>query len=127
MNFKRAISVGGIVVLGAPVVTFAQSGSNFEPLLEVVWTIQRVVNLLIPIAVSLALLYFIWGLAKFILKSGSPDARDEGRNKMIWGILALFVITSVWGIVGLLAKIFGVDGPNQQPAPEPVPDPSPLP
>lgn len=47
-----------------------------------------------------AVLIFMWGLAKFIFKIGSSEkAVEEGRNIMVWGLIALFVMTSVWGII----------------------------
>ena len=45
-------------------------------------------------------------MAKFILAAGSEEGRKEGRNIMIWGIIALFVIVSVWGLVQVLNNTF---------------------
>lgn len=104
--------LGGAMLL--PAFAFAQQNFNFDPIINIVLVIQRIINLAIPIAVSLALLYFIYGLAQFILKSGSEDAKEEGRRKMIWGILALFVVVSVWGITGFLARIFGVESRGEK-------------
>ncbi len=67
------------------------------------------INLATPIVVALALLYFFWGLATFVLNSGNKDKRDEGRNIMIWGIIALFVMVSVWGIVNVVRDTFDLD------------------
>lgn len=68
--------------------------------------VGNIVNLLIPMAAALALLYFFWGLGRFILKSGDAGSHEEGRNMMIWGIVALFVIVSVWGLVGFIQDAF---------------------
>ena len=75
--------------------------------------ITDIINLLIGIikqagilVVALALLFFFWGLSKFILQAGSEDGRKEGRNIMLWGIIALFIMISVWGIVAVLDNTF---------------------
>ncbi len=86
--------------------------SNLET--NIVTPIGRIINLLIPIVFALALLYFFWGLAQYILASGDPTAQESGRNKMIWGIVALFVMASVWGLVRFLGTAIGV---NQDAAP----------
>ena len=52
------------------------------------------------IIVSLAVLYFVWGVIKFI-KSDGKD-KEEGRQVMFWGIVGLFVMICVWGIVGVV-------------------------
>ena len=76
---------------------------------DLVSSVQGIVDLLIPLIVTLAVLFFFWGLAVFILNAGDEEARAKGRNIMVWGIIALFFIVAVWGIVRLLATIFGVD------------------
>ncbi len=58
-----------------------------------------VINQLIVVVAGLAVLYFFWGLMKFIFHADSEDAQTEGKNIMKWGIITLFVMTAVWGLV----------------------------
>lgn len=62
------------------------------------------IDILTPIVVALALLYFFYGLAMFILKSGDEEKRKESKSIMIYGIIALFVMVSVWGLVSILGN-----------------------
>jgi fumarate reductase subunit D len=71
--------------------------------------IQNIISALTPIVIALALLYFFWGLAKYILAAGSEEAKESGKNIMIWGIIALFVMVSVWGIIRILGDTLGID------------------
>ena len=57
---------------------------------------------------ALALLFFLWGLAKYIFAAGNEEAKESGKRIMIWGIIALFIMASVWGIVAFLQDLFGV-------------------
>jgi hypothetical protein len=57
----------------------------------------------------LAILFFFYGLAIYILHAGDPDKASEGKSIMIWGILALFVMTSIYGIIGFLQRSTGTD------------------
>jgi hypothetical protein len=59
--------------------------------------------------IALGLLVFIWGMVQFIISAGDDDAKAVGKQRMVWGILALFAIVAVWGIVQLLADITGVE------------------
>jgi hypothetical protein len=63
------------------------------------------------VLVGLALVFFLWGLAKFILVAGNEKKIAEGKNLMIWGIVAIFVMVSIWGIVNILQGTFGVQTP----------------
>ena len=67
------------------------------------------INTLTPLVIGLAMLFFLYGLMKFVLAAGNEDAKDEGKRIMIWGIIALFVMVSVWGLVGLLNQETGIN------------------
>lgn len=65
--------------------------------------LSLVTGYLIPLVFALALLYFLWGVAKYI-RSVSPGSKEEGKTIMIWGVVALFVMSSVWGLVRFLQE-----------------------
>ena len=88
-----------------PAIALAQGTS----LGDILGTIGDLITSATPIIIALALLYFFWGLATFILAAGEEEKRASGRQMMIWGIIALFVIVSIWGLVGILQGTFGVD------------------
>jgi len=71
--------------------------------------IQAILNLVVPIIMTLALIYFFIGLGKYILSAGDEEKKGEGRNIMIYGVIALFVMAAVWGLVGVLINTFGID------------------
>ena len=69
-------------------------------MLQLISAVGSLVNQLIGVVGGLALLVFLWGLAKFIFHVGGDEkAVEEGKRVMKWGLLALFVGFSVWGIV----------------------------
>ena len=74
--------------------------------------IGNLINVAGPIVIGLALLYFFWGLASYIFSSDDPEKKESGRNIMIWGVIALFVMVSVWGLVNVLADTFNLDTQN---------------
>jgi uncharacterized membrane protein YjfL (UPF0719 family) len=60
---------------------------------------------IIPLIFALAVAAFVWGVVRFfILDAGEEAKRTQGKQFMIWGIIALTVILSVWGIVRLLGN-----------------------
>jgi len=71
--------------------------------------VGSLVNLLIIILIGIALIVFFWGLVKFIIRPGGDEkAVEGGKRLMIWGVVALFVMLSVWGIVGLVQRNLGL-------------------
>ncbi len=92
-----------------PVVAFAQTSPSLGNIEQLLQSIARLVNAALPIIVAVALLFFFYGLAKFILASGGDeDARKAGKHIMIWGVVALFVMVSVWGLVAFLGQALGI-------------------
>ena len=88
----------------SPVISFAA----LEGVKGLVVDIGQIVNLLEPVVYGLALIYFVWGIGQFILNSGEQKARDEGKQKMIWGVVAMFVIFSIMGILRFISGTVGV-------------------
>ena len=94
------------ITLGAPLFAFAADLGNIDSL---VVAIGGIVSKLIPIAFAIGLLFFFWGLAQYILSSGNEETKAQGRNMMIWGVIALFVMASVWGLVAFIGNALGID------------------
>lgn len=101
----------------APVAAFAQ---QTQPLTNIVNFISATVAALIPIMVGLALVFFFWGLIKYIRSAGDPKAAAEGKSIMIYGIIAIAVMLSVYGLVFWLQNVLGVTS-NAPIAPPVVP------
>ena len=55
----------------------------------------------------LATVSFIWGVIQYFLNAENEEKRKKGKSFMLWGIIALFVMVSVWGLVGVLSNTFG--------------------
>ena len=102
--------IGFMGALALPIVALAQTVES------ILYRISGIINILTIIVVALALLFFLWGLAKYIL-SGPGEAQDAGRNMMVWGIIALFVMVSVWGLVRVLSNTLGVGTGGTAPIP----------
>lgn len=86
---------GGLVLtVLLPVWANAQLGQTEGILNRVLDIVQTI---LVPLVFTLALLFFFYGVVKYIWSEGQNKA--EGKQIMIWGVIALFVMSSVWGLV----------------------------
>jgi hypothetical protein len=57
---------------------------------------------------ALAMLFFFWGVAQFILHSSDDKTREDGKKKMLWGVIALFVLFSINGIISVLGDTLDI-------------------
>jgi membrane-bound acyltransferase YfiQ involved in biofilm formation len=59
--------------------------------------------------IAIATAYFIYGVAGVILSSGDEAKLKEGKERMVFGIIALFVMVAMWGLAIVLSNTFGLD------------------
>ena len=95
-----------------PVISFAA----LDGLKTLLTGFKDIINLLIPVVIGLAVIFFLWGTGQFILHAGDQKLRDEGKKKMLWGVIALFVMISIVGILTLISNTLGI--PANQSLPE---------
>ena len=99
-NMKKILSLSTLALM--PVISMAAIG-GLEGLFK---KISDLLGLVMPLLLSLAVIFFVYALVKYMLKAG--EAQEEAREQMIWGIVILFVMVSVWGLVNILDKtLFG--------------------
>ncbi|MHB1316834.1 MAG: hypothetical protein ACYCZW_03180 [Minisyncoccota bacterium] len=71
---------------------------------------KAILALLIPMAFGLAIIYFFYGVANYISSAGNPEKAKEGKSIMIYGVIAIAVMASVYGLVTYLQNAVGVTG-----------------
>lgn len=102
-----------------PVLAMAQATQTLGNVTILVQQAGNIMKLLIPMAFALAIIYFFYGVAKYIGKAGDPKAQEEGKNIMIYGVIGIAVMASVYGIVAYLQSTLGL-GTNPTTIPVPT-------
>ncbi len=64
------------------------------------------INSLVGLLAGVAMVVFFMGLVQYVYKSPNAKAKTYGRDLIVWGLGALFVLVSVWGILSVLRKSF---------------------
>lgn len=87
--------------------TFAKFvGSGSEGIIGALNTI------VVPLIMAFAFAVFIFGVVSHFFLHGADDTkRAEGRQFILWGILGMVVLFSVWGMVNLLLSTLGIAPP----------------
>jgi len=71
----------------------------------VVSCITGFINTAIGLIIAAAVLYIVWGAFTMIR---SEEKREEGKKIIMYGIIGLFVMISIWGFVNILDRTFGL-------------------
>jgi uncharacterized membrane protein len=86
----------------------ALASAQFDGIRGMLTGVSGLMNQVVRIIFGLALIYFFWGGARFILNAGDAKTREDGKNKMIWGVITLFVMISIYGIIAWLTGVLGL-------------------
>jgi|JI10StandDraft_1071094.scaffolds.fasta_scaffold683547_1 hypothetical protein len=113
--FTYAAGLSGTIDLGGGVVitwgdSQAQGGALVGTSLGLINLAQVIVSRLVPLLVGIAVLAFFWFLIEYIWKGREdPEVYRTGRAGMFYSVLAIFVMVSIWGLVGFLGNLFGIE------------------
>lgn len=90
--------------------TFKSFANNLTDLIG-----NTVTDLLLTVAVAA----FFWSVIMFIWNRsrGDVDAMKDASNRLLWSVIGLFVMFSIWGIVNFLQSGFGFENKNTIKAP----------
>ena len=101
----------------SPVLALAQTPANLGNLSNLVTQIGGIIAKIIPVMFALAIIYFFWGLIKFIRSAGDPAEASKGKSIMIYGVIAIAVMVSIYGLVAWLQGTLGVSSTTTIPLP----------
>lgn len=79
-------------------------------LVQVMTTFKSVIALALPAFIGLAIIGFASGI--FVYLYGGAEEKEQGKNLIIWGGLAVIVLLSLYALAGLLQDLTGARGLN---------------
>lgn len=92
------------VAIAAPFMAAAQT------VFTITDNVKKLLNNVIPILLIIGTIVFLWGVIMFLTAGADEEKRTNARSLMIYGLVGLFVMVAVWGIVNVLVGFFGVGG-----------------
>ncbi|MEQ1499986.1 MAG: hypothetical protein ABL917_01275 [Parcubacteria group bacterium] len=100
------------IIVSAIIVFPALAHAQLEGVEGLLVALRRLLNLTIPVLIALSVVYFMWGVAQFILNDASNEkTREDGKKKMLWGVIALFVMVSIFGILAFIGNTLDIENP----------------
>jgi len=105
--FKKIFVITQLIV--APFTSFAQNSLDSSNVTSLAGSLNKVINgRIIPLFVLIALAYTIYSVVDFMAAKGNSQDKNEKKQRIFWGIIGLFVIVSIWGLVAVIGRTFGI-------------------
>lgn len=70
-----------------------------------------ILNPLIALAFGLSFVYFTYGIVNFLRLEAGDKNRKEAQDAILWGIVGMVIMFSVYGIIRFILATFGVNIP----------------
>ncbi len=70
--------------------------------------VQYIINPLIGALFALGFAFFLFGVARYMFYSGNDSERDTGRKHIMWGLVGMFIMVAVAGIINIIKNTIGV-------------------
>jgi hypothetical protein len=103
MMLYQRFAVSGASLLAV----FAPALASAATLTDTLVFVSTFLNGILGLFITLAIVVFFWGLIKYLWSIDAENAH-EGLRIMFWGLIAIFVMVSIWGIIRLLQSTLKV-------------------
>lgn len=88
-----------------PFLVSAQEVTDFRSLMQL---FSNLLGGVIGVLYMFTFAAFFWGITLFVFNTTDDKKRQEGKSWMLWSVIALFVMITIWGLVGLLVNTTGI-------------------
>ena len=102
-KWARHLAIASIVLV--PNIAFAAAPRNFAELAE---TVVRIIDSATGVLIVAGFVVYFWGIWENILEF--EEDNEKRKAYFWWGLVVLFVMVSIWGIINLLKNTIFGDG-----------------
>lgn len=74
--------------------------------------VEYIIDPAILIVFTAGFLLFVWGIIEFLWELKQGGGHEKGVSHMIWGMIGMLIMVSVYGIIALIDNTFGLDITN---------------
>lgn len=93
-----------LLLFATPSMVFAASTLN-----DIEIAALGLLNAVVPMLIAAAVAFFLWSVLKYINSGDNAEARTQARALMVYGVIAIFVMVSLWGFVNVLKDTFDLN------------------
>lgn len=104
--FRIGVPLSGFVVLFLPL--FVAYAGTISKAGDIPGVLNPLIQSAFGVLIGVAVFIIAWGIFKFILRADDEDERATGRSMIMWGVVGLFLMISIWGMVNIIKGTLGL-------------------
>lgn len=105
MNMNKKL-IAVTVLASIPVIALAVDIGTLTFKGLVAYIITDIIRPITVLILALAVVYFLWNIAEIIRAGKQGEELANLKTKAFWGVVAIFVMISLWGLVQILVNTF---------------------
>ena len=90
----------------APLSAFAQQITDANGVTN---KLTNIGNTVVILLISFSVIWIIVNVVRYLVAGGDNEKRKAGGLSILWGVVGLFVILSIWGLVAILKNTFSTN------------------
>lgn len=106
-RFSRIMPALAIAIIALPLIASA-AGTAQDIVSPIASQVLALVKILVTVVFVLAVVAFGWGIVMFIFAGGDPTQLGKAKSFLLWGVIGMAVMASVFGLIDFMQRYFGV-------------------
>lgn len=104
-------------IVFAPFLASAQATNlNASNVNNLVTFLKGLLSTAVVLLLAAAVVFFLWNVFKYVMSAGDGEAKAEANKGIIYGLVGIFIMASVYGLVNFISGSLGL---NTTPIPPP--------
>lgn len=66
------------------------------------YILSELINPALFLLLAVAVIVFIYGIIEMMAGAANDKKREDGRRHLMWGIIGLFIMLGVWGVISII-------------------------
>ncbi len=96
-------------VLFTPFTLSAQIAQGASTVSGLVVFLKDLLSTATVLILAAAVVFFLWNVFKFVMAGGDEEKRKDGSQGIIYGVIGIAVMVSIWGLVNFLTSSAKLD------------------
>lgn len=67
----------------------------------------EIFNPIFQAGMIITFIYFLYGVMKYVINLDNQEARKTAQQHMLWGLVGVFIVFSIGGIINMLNGLLG--------------------
>ena len=97
-------------------INIAYAADSSLTISQLLGNVESVLRQSIGILFVLATVVFLWGVIQYVIAGGDEDKIKTANDYIVWGLVGLFVMLTMWGIVYSVTYLFFPSGGSYAPS-----------